>query len=81
MPLRAQGVAAAWTALELAGDIGKHSQANQKMDGPLAEMSPEQLASIIGHWEGQRAKMAKDITPSSRLDGEEVEDAELVAPV
>ena len=51
------------------------------MDGPLAEMSPEQLASIIGHWECQRAKMAKDITPSSRLEGEDVEDAELVAPV
>ena len=51
------------------------------MDGPLAEMSPEQLAAIIGHWEGERAKMAKDVTPPSRLEGEEVEDAELVAPV
>jgi len=37
------------TALELAGDIGKHSQANQKMDQPLCEMSPEQLSAIIGH--------------------------------
>ena len=74
-------VAAARTALELAGDIGKHSQANQKMDGPLAEMTPEELAAFIGHWEGERAKMAKDITPESRLDGEEVEDAELVAAV
>ena len=51
------------------------------MDGPLAEMTPEELEAFINHWEGERAKMAKDITPSSRLDGEEVEDAELVAPV
>ena len=58
-------VAAARTSLELAGDIGKHSQANQKMDGPLCEMTPEELAAFIGHWEGERAKMAKDITPDA----------------
>ena len=57
-------VAAARTALELAKDIGKHSQANQKMDQPLSEMSPEQLAAIIGHWEEERMRIAKDITPS-----------------
>ena len=51
------------------------------MDGPLAEMTPEELAAFIGHWEGERAKMAKDVTPASRLEGEEVEDAELVAAV
>ena len=58
-------VAAARTALELAGDIGKHSQANQKMDGPLCEMSPEQLSAIIGHWEEEWAQVAKDITPDA----------------
>ena len=58
-------VAAARTSLELAGDIGKHSQANQKMDGPLCEMSPEQLSAIIGHWEEEWAQVAKDITPDA----------------
>ncbi len=58
-------VAAARTALELAGDIGKHSQANQRMDGPLCEMSPEQLSAIIGHWEEEWAQVAKDITPDA----------------
>ena len=74
-------VAAARTVLELAGDIGKHSQVSRNQDRNLAEMTPEELAAFIGHWEGERAKMAKDITPASRLDGEEVEDAELVAAV
>ena len=57
-------VAAARTALELAGDIGKHSKANQKMDQPLCEMSPEQLSAIIGHWEEERMRFTKDITTS-----------------
>ena len=74
-------VAAARTALELAGDIGKHSQANRNQDRNLSEMSPDELAAFIGHWEGERAKMAKDVTPPSKLEGEEVEDAELVTPV
>ena len=74
-------VAAARTSLKLAGDIGKHSQANRNQDRNLAEMTPEELAAFIGHWEGERAKMAKDITPASRLNGEKVEDAELVAAV
>lgn len=71
-------VAAARTSLELAGDIGKHSQANRNQDRNLAEMTPEELAAFIGHWEGERAKMAKDVTPESRLSGEDVEDAELI---
>ncbi|MDP7462872.1 MAG: terminase small subunit [SAR324 cluster bacterium] len=73
-------VAAARTSLELAGDIGKHSQANRNQDRNLAEMTPDELAAFIGHWEGERAKMAKDITPPSKLEGEEIEDAELVTP-
>ena len=71
-------VAAARTSLELAGDIGKHSQVNRNQDRNLAEMTPEELAAFIGHWEGERAKMAKDVTPESRLSGEDVEDAELI---
>ena len=35
------------------------------MDGPLCEMPPEELAAFIGHREGERAKMAKDITPDA----------------
>ena len=61
----AERVAAARTALELAGDIGKHSQANQGMDQPLCEMSPEQLSALIGHWEEERAQVARDITPDA----------------
>ncbi len=57
-------MAAARTALELAGDIGKHSKANQKMDQPLCEMSPGQLSAIIGHWEEERMRITKDITTS-----------------
>ena len=34
------------------------------MDQPLSEMTPEQLAAIIGHWEEERMRIAKDITPS-----------------
>ena len=34
------------------------------MDGPLAEMTPEELAAFIGHWEEERMRIVKDITPS-----------------
>ena len=74
-------VAAARTALELAGDIGKHSQITRNQDRNLAEMTPDELAAFINHWEGERAEMAKDVTPTSKLEGEEVEDVELVAPM
>ena len=57
-------VAAARTALELAGDIGKHSKANQRMDQPLCEMSPEQLSALFGHWEEERMRITKDVTAS-----------------
>jgi phage terminase small subunit len=56
-------VSAARTSLELAGDIGKHAQANKNHERSLAEMTPEELASIIDRWEGERVKVAKDITP------------------
>jgi hypothetical protein len=54
-------VSAARTALELAGDLGKNAidQANGKS---LAEMSPEELGSLIDTWEGERAAKAKDVS-------------------
>ena len=55
------------------------SQATRNQDRNLAEMTPAELAAFIDHWEGERAEMAKDVTPASRLEGEEVEDVELVA--
>ena len=56
-------IAAARTSLELAGDIGKHSVANRNQDRSLAEMTPEELSAIIDRWEGEKAVLAKDITP------------------
>ena len=56
-------IAAARTSLELAGDIGKHSQSQQKYEQNLAEMTPEELTAIIDRWEGEKAELAKDITP------------------
>ena len=56
-------IAAARTALELAGDIGKHSQSQRNYEQNLAEMTPEELSAIIDRWEGEKAAIAKDITP------------------
>ena len=54
-------VSAARTALELAGDLNKNGDA--AADGrSLAEMTPDQLASMIDRWEAERADMAKDVT-------------------
>ena len=57
-------VAAARSCLELAGDLGKHSQANSKSDKSLADMSVDELASIIDKLDGEKIKLAKDITPT-----------------
>ena len=57
------GIAAARTSLELAGDIGKHSQSQRNYDQNLAEMTPEELSAIIYWWEDEKAALAKDITP------------------
>ena len=54
---------AARTSLELAGDIGKHSQSQRNYEQNLAEMTPEELSAIIDRWEGEKAAIAKDITP------------------
>ena len=54
-------VSAARTALELAGDLSKNGDG--AADGrSLAEMTPDQLASMIDRWEAERADMAKDVT-------------------
>jgi len=56
-------IAAARTSLELAGDIGKHSQSQRNYEQNLAEMTTEELSAIIDRWEGEKAALAKDITP------------------
>ena len=56
-------IAAARTSLELAGDIGKHSQSQRNYEQNLAEMTPDELSAIIDRWEGEKAALAKDITP------------------
>ena len=49
--------------LELAGNIGKHSQSQRNYEQNLAEMTPAELSAIIDRWEGEKAALAKDITP------------------
>ena len=49
--------------LELAGDIGKHSQSQRNYEQNLAEMTTEELSAIIDRWEGEKAAIVKDITP------------------
>ena len=56
-------IAAARTPLELAGDIGKHSQSQRNYDQNLAEMTPAELSTIIDRWEGEKVAIVKDITP------------------
>ena len=56
-------IAVARTSLELAGDIGKHSQSQRNYEQNLAEMTSEELSAIIDRWEGEKAAIAKDITP------------------
>ena len=56
-------IAAARTSLELAGDIGKNSQSQRNYEQNLAEMTPAELSAIIDRWEGEKAVIAKDITP------------------
>ena len=56
-------IAAARTSMELAGEIGKHSQSQRNYEQNLAEMTPEELSAIIDRWEGEKVAIAKDITP------------------
>ena len=56
-------IAAARTSLELAGDIGKHSQSQRNYEQNLAQMTPEELSAIFDRWEDEKSALAKDITP------------------
>ena len=46
-----------------AGDIGKRSQSQRNHEQNLAEMTLEELSAIIDRWEGEKAALAKYITP------------------
>ena len=56
-------IAVARTPPELAGNIAKHTQSQRNYEQNLSEMTPEELASIIDRWEGEKLAVAKDITP------------------
>ena len=58
-----QGLQQARTSLELAGDIGKHSQSQRNYEQNLAEMTPEELSAIFDRLEDEKSALAKDITP------------------
>lgn len=55
-------VSAARTVLEVTRELGrtKDDQADEKN---LAEMTADELASLIDRWQGERAALATDITP------------------
>jgi len=60
-------VSAARTSLELAGDLTKN--ADGSIDGRnLAELTPDQLASMIDRWESERAELAKDVTTAQNSE-------------
>ena len=64
-------VQASRTVLELAGDLNK-GKGDDLSSRSLAEMTPDELGSIIDKWESERVNLAKDITPSdlkSQNDG------------
>jgi hypothetical protein len=53
-------VAAARTALELAGELGS-SKREYHEDGPLSEMTADQLAQLIDKWQGDRMALASSV--------------------
>jgi len=55
-------IPAARTSLDLAGDIGKHTQFQRNYEQNLSEMTPEELSAIIVRREGLKAAIARDIT-------------------
>jgi hypothetical protein len=63
-------VSAARTALELAGDLGA-AAADQANGKSLAEMTPDELGSLIDRWEDERSSLATDITPGKTAQEEE----------
>ena len=60
-------VSAARSALELAGDLNKH-QGSDLSGRSLAELTPDELAGLIDRWEGERATIAKDVTPQAAAE-------------
>ena len=54
-------IAATRTSLELAGDIGKHSQSQRNYEQNLAEMTPEELSAIIDKWEVKRLQLQRTL--------------------
>ena len=52
-------IAAARTSLELAGDIGKHSQSQRNYEQNLAEMTPEELSAIFDRWEDENQHLQR----------------------
>ena len=59
-------VTAARTALELSGDLDRGGA-----DGStraLSEMTPEQLAELIDKWEGEKIRLARDVTPQGSAE-------------
>jgi hypothetical protein len=64
-------VASARTCLELAGDLGKHSQANARADKSLSDMSVDELATIISALDDEKIKVAKDVTPTEQDNNKE----------
>lgn len=58
-------VSASRTALELAGDLNK-DKGGELAGRSLAELSPDELASMIDRWEEERSSLAKDVTPQGQ---------------
>ena len=69
-------VSAARSALELAGDLHKH-QGSDLSGRSLAELTPDELAGLIDRWEGERATIAKDVTPQAAAEDVETAAIEL----
>lgn len=62
-------VSAARTVLEVTRELGRAKE-DPTDDKNLAEMTADELASLIDRWQGERAAIAKDVTPgvSPELD-------------
>ena len=56
-------VSAARTVLEVTRELGRR-QDDAGSDKQLHEMTPDELAGLIDKWEGERSRVAKDVTPA-----------------
>lgn len=57
-------VSAARTVLEVTRELGRAKE-DPADDKSLGEMTADELASLIDRWQGERAAMAKDVTPGA----------------